>query len=101
MLPRSSLAVSRLRRWHTTMMSMQTTDWLLTARERGNPATRLDRRHRDGAAWTSGNDVVPLVHGGAYFPELTACVEGMRAGDLLLFTDWRGDPDQSVEDTGG
>ncbi len=75
---------------------MPVTDWLLTAMERGNPATTLDRRHHDGCAWTSGNDVVPLVHGGRYFAELASRVGSMRAGDLLLFTDWRGDPDQHV-----
>lgn len=76
---------------------MGSTDWLLNADERGNPATRIDRRHRDGAAWTTGNEVVPLVHGSSYFPELVARVERMRGGDLLLFTDWRGDPDERVE----
>ena len=45
-------------------------DWFLTAAERGNPATRLDSRHPDGAAWTTGNEVRPLVHGEPYFAEL-------------------------------
>ena len=64
------------------------------------PATRLDRRHRDGCSWTAGNDVEPLIHGSAYFPELLRCVLAMRAGDLLLFTDWRGDPDQLLDGAG-
>ncbi len=75
---------------------MPVTNWLLTAMERGNPATRLDTRHRDGTAWTSGNDVVALIHGRSYFPELASRVGKMRAGDLLMFTDWRGDPDQNL-----
>jgi len=75
-------------------------DWLLSADERGNPATRLDRRHDDGLAYSVGNDVRVLVHGGVYFPELVRAVRLMRAGDLLLFTDWRGDPDQVMDDDG-
>jgi hypothetical protein len=62
--------------------------------------TWLDRRHRDGCSWTDANDVEPLIHGAAYFPELLRCVLAMRAGDLLLFTDWRGDPDQLLDGPG-
>lgn len=69
-------------------------EWLLTAPERGNDATVLDVRHADGRAWTEGNLVRPLVHGAAYFVELLRRVERLRRGDLLLFTDWRGDPDE-------
>jgi phosphatidylserine/phosphatidylglycerophosphate/cardiolipin synthase-like enzyme len=72
--------------------------WFLTPAERGNPSTRLDSRHPDGLAWTAGNHAVPLVHGAAYFAELSRCVNGMRRGDLLLFTDWRGDPDERISD---
>ena len=75
-------------------------EWLLSASQRGNPATSLDRRHSNGSAWTGGNDVQALVHGAAYFPELLRCVRQMRAGDLLLFTDWRGDPDQLLDGPG-
>ncbi len=71
--------------------------WFLSSAERGNPATRLDSRHTDGLAWSTGNAVAPLVHGAAYFPELLRCVRQMCAGDLLLFTDWRGDPDQLLD----
>lgn len=73
--------------------------WFLSATERGNPATLLDRRH-DGAAWTNGNEVRALVHGATYFAELRRCVEGLRDGDLLLFTDWRGDPDERLDEDG-
>jgi len=71
-------------------------DWYLTPEERGNPATRLDSRHCDGRSWSEGNTVRPLVHGATYFRELATRVEGMRAGDLLVFTDWRGDPDERL-----
>ena len=71
-----------------------------TAAERGNPATRLDSRHPDGAAWTTGNEVRPLIHGKPYFAELLSRVRDLRAGDLLLFTDWRGDPDEWLADAG-
>ncbi|MDQ1721549.1 MAG: hypothetical protein QOI26_1283 [Pseudonocardiales bacterium] len=74
--------------------------WFLSAVERGNPWTRLDRRHPGGHAWSAGNAVTPLVHGGAYFPRLLHCIEQLQAGDLLMFTDWRGDPDQSLDRDG-
>jgi hypothetical protein len=35
-----------------------------------------------------------LLHGAAYFTELLAGIRALEAGDLLLFTDWRGDPDE-------
>jgi phosphatidylserine/phosphatidylglycerophosphate/cardiolipin synthase-like enzyme len=70
--------------------------WFLTAAERGNDATALDDRHAPGEAWSQGNLVRPLIHGASYFAELTSAVERMRAGDLLLFADWRGDPDQHL-----
>ena len=79
---------------------MDVAEWFLTSAERGNPATVLDSRHGDGLAWTTGNDVQPLVHGGTYFPELLRTVRAMRPGDLLMFTDWRGDPDQLLDGPG-
>ncbi|HEX3815422.1 MAG TPA: phospholipase D family protein [Mycobacteriales bacterium] len=69
-------------------------DWFLSIDERGNPATRLDSSRRGGKAWSDGNLVRPLIHGVTYFAELSAAVERMEAGDLLMFVDWRGDPDQ-------
>lgn len=75
-------------------------EWLLTAGERGNDATRLDERHPDGSAWSEGNHARALVHGAAYFAELLAGIRAMRAGDLLLFTDWRGDPDERLDGPG-
>src|SRR3989440_4347544 len=70
--------------------------WFLSGAERGNPHTGLDERRSDGTAWTTGNEVRPLVHGRAYFAELLAAVRATRAGDLVLFTDWRGDPDERL-----
>jgi phosphatidylserine/phosphatidylglycerophosphate/cardiolipin synthase-like enzyme len=82
------------------MSGVGVSDWFLSAAERGNDATVIDRRHPGGIAWTDGNALQPLVHGAAYFPELVRCVTAMAAGDLLMFTDWRGDPDERLADTG-
>ncbi len=79
---------------------MTTKDWLLSAAERGNPDTRIDARHPHGAAWTGGNEVVPLPHGATYFEHLLAEIEQTGPGDVIQFTDWRGDPDQALDDSG-
>ena len=78
---------------------MQWQRWLLESGERGNSHTGIDRR-RGGIAWTVGNDVRPLVHGATYFAELLRCIEQMLSGDMLLFTDWRGDPDELLAGPG-
>jgi phosphatidylserine/phosphatidylglycerophosphate/cardiolipin synthase-like enzyme len=75
-------------------------DWLLTADERWNPATRIDSHRGPGTAWSVGNDVEFLVHGSRYFATLLAAVSAMRRGDVLLFTDWRGDPDERLDGPG-
>ena len=36
------------------------------------------------------------MHGAVYFAELARCVGALRRGELLLFTDWRGDPDERL-----
>ncbi len=77
---------------------MSTGDWYLSADERGNPHTVLDSRRPDGRGWSEGNQVRPLVHGAAYFAELHRRVEDLRAGDLLMFVDWRGDRDELLLD---
>ena len=74
--------------------------WFLTAAERGNVSTRLDRRHPGGVAWSTGNAVEPLVHGAVYFRELLSAVDAMGAGDLLLLMVWRGDRDQQLAGPG-
>ncbi len=70
--------------------------WLLGKDERGNPTTTLDDRHPGQQAWSHGNHVRPLVHGATYFAELHARIAETRPGDLVYFTDWRGDPDQRL-----
>src|SRR5664279_1842887 len=79
---------------------MALTDWFLSTDGRGNAATVLDSRHSDGIPWTRGNRVELLIHGAQYFPELARCVRLMQSGDLLLLTDWRGDPDELLDGPG-
>jgi phosphatidylserine/phosphatidylglycerophosphate/cardiolipin synthase-like enzyme len=79
---------------------MSLTDWFLTARERGNAATSIDRRHADGVAWTEGNLVRPLVHGAVYFSRLHEALSATRSGDQVFFTDWRGDADELLAGPG-
>ena len=74
-------------------------EWFLSAAERGGGHTRL-YRDRPTRPWSSGNDAQPLIHGAAYLPELLRCIRRLRRGDLLMFTDWRGDPDQLMDGPG-
>ena len=74
------------------------TEWLLTKAERANPQTVLDNPHPGEQAWSVGNHVRPLVHGATYFAELKERIEETQSGDLIMFTDWRGDPDQQLTD---
>ena len=67
--------------------------WLLTQAQRGNAATRV-------RPWTDGNHVRPLVHGRTYFPALAEALADAGPGDLVLFADWRGDPDEKLTDDG-
>jgi phosphatidylserine/phosphatidylglycerophosphate/cardiolipin synthase-like enzyme len=60
-------------------------DWFLPATER---------------PWTSGNLVVPWVHGADYFARLLEVVEPTRAGDRIFLTDWRGDADERLTKEG-
>ncbi len=80
---------------------MSPDDWLLTKSERGNAQTTIDDVHPGQQAWSVGNHVRPLVHGASYFAELADRIAGTRAGDLILFTDWRGDPDERLTDEPG
>jgi phosphatidylserine/phosphatidylglycerophosphate/cardiolipin synthase-like enzyme len=75
-------------------------DWFLDARERGNPASGIDRRRGDGRAWTEGNRVEALVHGAEYYPRLLAALRTLRAGDIVAISDWRGDADQRLDGPG-
>ena len=78
------------------MASDSVLSWFLSAAERANPRTRLDARHPDGEAWSTGNLVRPLVHGATYFTELFERIEATREGDLIYFTDWQGDADERL-----
>src|SRR6185295_5315005 len=78
---------------------MSPSDWFLTSAERGNSATSIDRRH-GGIAWTTGNHVTPLVHGRSYFERLLEVLGKPLEDDIVLFTDWRGDPDERLAGPG-
>lgn len=67
--------------------------WLLTADERGNPDTRI-------RPWTEGNACRALVHGATYFEVLGDHLAAAGPDDLVLFTDWRGDPEQVLAESG-
>lgn len=77
----------------------ETSDWFLSASERGNPSTAIDAQ-REPVAWTVGNHVEPLIHGADYFTRLTACVSNLRPGDQLFVADWRGDDDELLRPEG-
>ena len=70
--------------------------WLLSKAERDNPQTVLDDVHAGQQAWSTGNLVIPLIHGSTYFRRLYDVVEATRPGDLLFFTDWQGDADERL-----
>jgi hypothetical protein len=63
--------------------------WLLTADERGNPATAIDLERGKGRAWTVGNRVTVHVDGAAYFTRLHELLSGLGAGDWVYLADWR------------
>ncbi|MEQ6900989.1 phospholipase D family protein [Nocardioides sp. YIM 152588] len=76
--------------------------WFLSASERGNPHTRVDERFGGDVAWSSDNEVEPLVDGATYFAALLEELRTVGEGDLVLFTDWQGDAGQRLgegEDT--
>jgi phosphatidylserine/phosphatidylglycerophosphate/cardiolipin synthase-like enzyme len=50
--------------------------------------------------WTSGNLVLPHVHGADYFARLLEVVEATEAGDRIFLTDWRGDADERLAEDG-
>ncbi|MBA3304150.1 MAG: phospholipase, partial [Acidimicrobiia bacterium] len=80
---------------------MRLEDWFLTADERGNPDSDIDRRRGDDAtAWTEGNAVEALVHGATYFARLVEALGRLDRGDWVHFTDWRGDADEVLAGPG-
>lgn len=70
--------------------------WFLARHERGNTATEVHSGGGDGPAWSEGNLVRPLVHGGPYFERLHAELSALGPGDRVWFTDWRGDADERL-----
>jgi phosphatidylserine/phosphatidylglycerophosphate/cardiolipin synthase-like enzyme len=82
------------------------TDWFLTAAERGNPSTRLDRRRGSGsasevpAAWTDGNDARVLIDGATYFERLTEVLATVRPGDWVYVVGLEGHADERLEGSG-
>jgi phosphatidylserine/phosphatidylglycerophosphate/cardiolipin synthase-like enzyme len=75
-------------------------DWFLSAAERGNAATDIDRRRRDGTGWTEGNRVQVLVDGAEYFGRLHIELCSLVRGDSVLFTDWQGNGDELLAGPG-
>jgi phosphatidylserine/phosphatidylglycerophosphate/cardiolipin synthase-like enzyme len=79
---------------------MDPSEWFLTASERGNPHTALDRRH-DGVAWTEGNSVDVLVDGTEYLASLHDELSATEPGDAVLFTGLEGNADTRLRSTPG
>ena len=79
---------------------MALADWFLSPAERENPHAAIDAVRGNAVGWTVGNDVRPIVHGAPYFAELAERIAVMGAGDRVYFVDWRGDPDQRLNDAG-
>lgn len=79
---------------------MALSDWFLTPAERRNEHTVIDAVRDGQRAYTTGNSVRPVVHGGPYFAELATRITEMGEGDRIYFVDWRGDPDQRLNDDG-
>lgn len=75
-------------------------DWYLSHAERENPHTALDAVRAGRTAWTTGNEVRPIVHGAQYFAELADRIGRTGPGDRIYFVDWRGDADQRLNDAG-
>jgi phosphatidylserine/phosphatidylglycerophosphate/cardiolipin synthase-like enzyme len=67
--------------------------WFLAEGERRNPATDL-------RLYSTGNLVVPLVDGTAYFSRLYDELGRTQPGDQVYFLDFRGDMDERLEGPG-
>ena len=86
-----------------TVVARATSDpanWFLTAAERQNPATTLDRRRNGGLAWTAGNEVTVHIDGAAYFARLHEVLRATAPGDHVWFTDWAGNADERLDGVG-
>jgi phosphatidylserine/phosphatidylglycerophosphate/cardiolipin synthase-like enzyme len=64
---------------------VRVSDWFLPATER---------------PWTSGNLVVPRIHGADYFARLLEVIGSTGSGDRIFLTDWRGDADERMTEDG-
>mgnify|MGYP000963606734 FL=1 len=82
------------------MSSMSLAQWFLSHEERANPHTRIDAVRGDELAWSTGNSVRPIVHGATYFADLADRISQMGEGDRVYFVDWRGDPDEHLNEIG-
>lgn len=78
---------------------MADADWFLSLDERGDPWASADRRTGSDLAWTTGNDVTPLLHGREYFARLAEELRTVTSGDAVWVLDWRGDADERVAGT--
>ena len=67
--------------------------WFLTAEERGNPASDL-------RAFTTGNQVEPLVNGATYFARLCDTLSRTTSGDQVYLLEFRGDKDERLAGPG-
>ncbi|MCU1454606.1 MAG: phosphatidylserine/phosphatidylglycerophosphate/cardiolipinsynthase-like protein [Acidimicrobiales bacterium] len=74
---------------------MATGDWFLSASERGNPSTAIDRDRRGDVAWSTGNRVRVLVDGATYFERLYAELADPATSEVW-FTDWEGHTDEQL-----
>jgi hypothetical protein len=74
--------------------------WLLTADERGKPATAIDAEHGDGQALDGRHRVTVHVDGAAYFARLHQLLSGLEAGEWVYLTDWRIDATRQLAGPG-
>jgi phosphatidylserine/phosphatidylglycerophosphate/cardiolipin synthase-like enzyme len=49
---------------------------------------------------SDGNHIVPLIHGAVYFAHLAGEIRDCGVGDEIYFTDWRGDADERLDESG-
>ncbi|SHN60235.1 Phosphatidylserine/phosphatidylglycerophosphate/cardiolipin synthase [Geodermatophilus obscurus] len=67
--------------------------WLLSSAQRGN-------EHAGLPAWREGNAVRALVDGRSYLPVLAEALARTGQGDAVLFTGWRAEAEELLDDGG-
>src|SRR3712207_9429250 len=67
--------------------------WLLSPAQRGN-------EHAGLPAWREGNAVRALVDGRSYLPVLAEALARTGQGDAVLFTGWRAEAEELLDDGG-